>query len=717
MATTEEMQGLALKLLEQGYVPLRLDPDSKAARHQGWQVETPTQDSVRRSFARTSNLGVRCGDVRKDGTCLVGIDVDIEEAELIRCVERALGCRVPVKKGKKGATYLLRLDRETKTGKIKWVRDKKSKDAIDILAKGAQTVLPPSIHPETKLPYRWIAGDPIQNIDFRALPVFGPSLLDEIRGFCKDPDDPIYALNDMEWAGVGGGGNTHDTCVRAVSSMVARKWTDEDIHDRIQRAKREACEAASMPYNWPEAQKVIQEWIDSSRDKKFDTTSKVRVEDIPMDIINQYVYVGGTLNRMYHLKKGMLINMDVFNNTHTRDIPTPNPWRTVLRSPDLRIVDKLTYAPGKPQICQEQSFESDAMLECLNVYRAPNIDCQEGDVEPFLTLVADVFDHVPEAVDHVLSFFAYAIQHPGERINHALVIQGEQGIGKDSIIAAIEKVFGVHNCSQVTLQHVESQFNEWLFGRQLIVFQEMLATGRRSIYNKLKTYITDPVHTVNTKHLSLQRIYNRSVYIFLTNYKHALSLDPGDRRTWVWYSQMKPKPSAYYQRFHDWMNDKRSIDALLHFLLAYDTSRFRPAAPPPMTDAKRQLVEASASEVEQYLRLAIDSGTWPMGCDLVCLPHLHGALRPHLRASLSVLNEALENLCPDGHIETRPRMGGTRPRLRSIRNFAKWKNASPEELAKAYRMPLPPQSGETEGSYQVFTGSDISTGDGHSEQY
>lgn len=713
MSDDDEVQDYALRLLQKGYVPLRIEPGSKAPKFLGWQHDTPTEDSLRRAFARTGNLGVRMGDVHKDGTCLIGIDIDIEEHELIRCVQRAIGDEdVPVKQGKKGFTYILRIDREVKTHKIQWVREvdgkKKKVNAIDVLCRGAQTVIPPSIHPDTQLPYRWISGRPLWEIDYRELPVFGPSLLDEIKGFCKDPDDPIYALNDMEWAGVGGGGNTHDTCVRAVSSMVARKWTDEDIHDRIQRAKREACEAAGTPYNWPEAHKVIQEWIDSSREKKFDVTSKVRIDDIPIELINRYVYVL-SVDRMYDLWKGTLVGMNVFNNVHARDVPKP--WASVLLHPDFRMVDRLTYSPGQPQFCKEKSFDSDAVLDCLNVYTGSGVDPHEGDVQPFLNLVDDVFDHDADAVHHVLSFFAFAVQNPGERINHALVIQGEQGIGKDSILAAIEKVMGIHNCSQVTLQHVESQFNEWLFGKQLIIFQEMLATGRRNIYNKLKTYITDPVHTVNTKHVSLQRIANRAVYVFLTNYKHALSLDPSDRRMWVWYSKMQRKSAAYYNRYYEWLKNPQSAGALLQFLLHYDTGTFNASAPPPMTDAKRTLVEASASEIEQYLRQAIEAETWPMGCDLICIPHVHGALRPFMRASLSMVQEAVENIVGDTQIVQRPRIGGARLRLRSIRNHAKWAAADGAALRMAYRIPLPPQQGETEGTYSVYTGSDVGTGD------
>jgi len=250
-------------------VPLRLEPESKAPKWIGWQRAVPTEETVRRDFTRLSNLGVRTGDLHRDGTRLLAIDVDLENGELIRCVEQALGIKVPCKQGKKGFTYFIRVNYEQKSTKILWQRDGAKIGAIDVLCIGAQTVVPPSIHPDTKLPYRWVSGTPLEEIDIHSIPVFGPSLLDEIRGFCKNPDDPIFALNDMEWAGVGGGGNTHDMCVAAVASMVARKWTDADIHDRIERAKSGVCEATGLPYNWPESQKIIQGWIDSARDKKF----------------------------------------------------------------------------------------------------------------------------------------------------------------------------------------------------------------------------------------------------------------------------------------------------------------------------------------------------------------------------------------------------------------------------------------------------------------
>ena len=262
-----EVRELAHRIFENGYVPLRIELGSKAARPQGWQVYVPTKNSIDRDFSRFSNLGVRCGDMCRDKTCLIAIDVDVDEPELINAVEMAIGQEVPTKRGKKGATYFVRVDYEQKTGKIKLTRGEVKKDVIDVLARGSQTVIPPSVHPDTKLPYQWIKGTPLWAVEYRQLPVFEASLIDEIRGFCRNPEDPIHALNHMVWAGVGGGGNTHDTCVRAVSSMVARGWSDPAIQERIHRAKRLACERAGENFLWPESHKIIQQWIDSARAK------------------------------------------------------------------------------------------------------------------------------------------------------------------------------------------------------------------------------------------------------------------------------------------------------------------------------------------------------------------------------------------------------------------------------------------------------------------
>ena len=268
-----DARAIALKYLDRGFTPLFISLGTKRPQFKNWPNVVPTRETIERQFNRPANVGIRTGDIHQDGSCLVAADIDREEHQLVVCVERAIGHAVPVKRGKKGCTFFFRLTEQIGSHKLYWNRDGKRTAAIDVLCRGAQTVVPPSSHPETMQPYQWIAGTPLEEMNYDDLPLLSPTVIDEIRGFCSREDDPIYALNHMEWLGVGGGGDTHGTCVSAVASMVARKWTDQDIQKRIQRAKREACERAGAPYNWPQADKVIQEWTDSCRDKKFDRVS------------------------------------------------------------------------------------------------------------------------------------------------------------------------------------------------------------------------------------------------------------------------------------------------------------------------------------------------------------------------------------------------------------------------------------------------------------
>jgi len=79
-----------------------------------------------------------------------------------------------------------------------------------------------------------------------------------------------------------------------------------------------------------------------------------------------------------------------------------------------------------------------------------------------------------------------------------------------------------------------------------------------------------------------------------------------------------------------------------------------------------------------------------------------------MRASQSMIMEALDNIAPDGHIKTRPKFGAVRPRLRAIRNIGRWMDAPTHIVQNEYRMPLPPMQGESEGSYQIFAGDNVS---------
>ena len=264
---------IARQLLRNGYHPVWIRPGSKAPGRAGWADALPTEESIERDFKLPGNIGLVQGVVAPDRTFSLTIDIDLDDAPLIGYVEATIGNPCPKKRGKKGMSFILRAVGDISSGVLHDYRNGK-RPAGDILAKGKQTVIPPSTHPDTGAPYRWWSELTTFNTPYQELPLIDDSAIKEIKAYLKNVDNPIAKLNDMTWKGVGGGGDTHDSCVAAVGRMVADDWTDEQIHARIRRAKREACEKAGETYHWPAEAKTCQEWIDSAREKEFGTQKR-----------------------------------------------------------------------------------------------------------------------------------------------------------------------------------------------------------------------------------------------------------------------------------------------------------------------------------------------------------------------------------------------------------------------------------------------------------
>ena len=71
--------------------------------------------------------------------------------------------------GAKGIAYLVRLLGDGKYRALK-VKGKGGAKVGEILCDNRFLVLPPTIHPDTEQPYRWI-GRPLLEVDYRELPI------------------------------------------------------------------------------------------------------------------------------------------------------------------------------------------------------------------------------------------------------------------------------------------------------------------------------------------------------------------------------------------------------------------------------------------------------------------------------------------------------------------------------------------------------------------
>lgn len=109
------------------------------------------------------------------------IDIDSDDPAVISAVMAVLPATPVAKRGQKGKSLFFRGSAAivSRPFNIRTTPGAKPTRAVDLLAKGRQTVLPPSMHPETEQPYVWL-DDPLDQFEPDDLPELADDIADKI---------------------------------------------------------------------------------------------------------------------------------------------------------------------------------------------------------------------------------------------------------------------------------------------------------------------------------------------------------------------------------------------------------------------------------------------------------------------------------------------------------------------------------------------------------
>lgn len=254
--------------------------------------------------------------------------------------------------------------------------------------------------------------------------------------------------------------------------------------------------------------------------------------------------------------------------------------------PHRREFEGLALAPGEPEKLPNGM---------LNLWRgfavAPRAGTWDRMKEHVFRVVAN---GDTAAATYIFRFAAWAVQHPGERAEAALVLRGEEGTGKGTFAHAMRKIFGHHGLHVSDSKHLVGSFNAHLRHCLWLYADEAFWAGNKQGESVLKALITEPTIMIEQKGVDAVAWRNRFHVCMTANADWVVPAGPGARRYMVVdVSSERRRDRAYFAALHEEMQNG-GLGAMLHDLLCADLGDWHP----------RDIVETEALRRQKELSMS-----------------------------------------------------------------------------------------------------------------
>lgn len=282
-------------------------------------------------------------------------------------------------------------------------------------------------------------------------------------------------------------------------------------------------------------------------------------------------------------------------------------------------VENLRYAPAI-----DKRFITEESIPYVNTYRkggaGPDARDWQSAADIFQKHIANLIAE-PEYQRLLIDFLAYHVQHPGQKIRWATLLQSTQGAGKTFIAAAMKAMLGRRNVRKLSAKNVLSGVqNDWAYGSQLAIMEEIriVGTNRHAIMDELKPLISDDDISLRCMFEAPRTVPNITNYLMFTNYHDALAINDSDRRYFVLASPLqRPDHLArlggaeYFNRLFGML--RTNAGGLRHFFEKWTFSPdFNPEGRAPFTPYLRVLADNAASPLAATVNEAISDSAHPL---------------------------------------------------------------------------------------------------------
>ena len=287
-------------------------------------------------------------------------------------------------------------------------------------------------------------------------------------------------------------------------------------------------------------------------------------------------------------------------------------WR---KHPLRRTYRKVAYDPEWQELDETQD---------LNLWRGFGVVPSRGDWGLMRQHIRENIAAGDESVyEHIIKLMAWIIQHPGQPCRVALVMLGNQGVGKGTLANAMVRIFGSHGYRSSEPGSLVGGFTGHLEYVSFLFADEMAWVGDHRFRQKLWGAITDPTIEIHHKNRTPYNARNCLNFMLATNYRHAAIVSKDDRRMFMvkvrdawseWSGAVRAKKlSEYFGPLYRQM-ESGGYEAMLYDLLHEDLSNFDVTAF-PRTAALSENVQDSLDSLDSWFYSYLQYG-WTKGTEV-----------------------------------------------------------------------------------------------------
>lgn len=319
------------------------------------------------------------------------------------------------------------------------------------------------------------------------------------------------------------------------------------------------------------------------------------------DLLGRFVHLEGTLESWDTINRERIKNIaikEAYPNQY--EIWAKSPHRRMIRHVDL-VFDP-TNSTKEHQINIFTGLEVTALVDPDSADQLLPLKTAYDKAKSFIDLLRHLCGEEKAAFGWLLRWLAYPLQNKGAKMATSVLMHGNiHGAGKSLFFGAVmEKIYTIYH-KTLDQRDLESQYNDWAEQVLYLLFEEISNNKtKHGMMGFIKHLITGSTLSIHQKFLASMRQANHMNCVFLSNHTQPLPIEENDRRFLVLYPKSTLPPDLLERVARD-LDSKEVIQAFYTALLQVDLTGFDAHTKPPMTEAKRDIIEYTKAGYDTFV--------------------------------------------------------------------------------------------------------------------